>query len=99
MRRKDIISNFYLVLSQDGCDNCPFLEIRDDPAKCNDYTTAFYEGAAAIMIPNESWAAKWMRIDQFLPGVYALHVTGQFDRDTEEDLENRGIRWRCRPPP
>ena len=35
--------------------------------------------------------------DALLPGVYAISVTGQLDRDIEEDLENRGIRWRCRP--
>ena len=33
----------------------------------------------------------------YLPGVYAIVVTGQFDRDIEEDLENQGLRWRCRP--
>ena len=71
--------------------------MRDDADKCNNYTSAFYEGACGVMTPNESWAAKWLRIDQYLPGVYALSVTGQFDRDTEEELENRGIRWRCRP--
>lgn len=51
------------------------------------------------MDPRESWSAKWIRVDNYLPGVYAISVTGQFDRDIEEDLENRGIRWRCRPAP
>jgi transcription elongation factor SPT4 len=49
------------------------------------------------MDPRESWAAKWIRVDTYLPGVYAISVTGTFDRDIEEDLESRGIRWRCRP--
>mmetsp|Transcript_1201 Transcript_1201/g.1627 ORF Transcript_1201/g.1627 Transcript_1201/m.1627 type:complete len:113 (-) Transcript_1201:79-417(-) len=69
----------------------------DNPERCNMCTTAFFEGQAAIMDPRESWAAKWIRVDNFLPGVYAISVTGQFDREIEEDLENRGIRWRCRP--
>lgn len=69
----------------------------DNPERCNLCTTAFFEGQTAVMDPRESWAAKWIRVDNYLPGVYAITVTGQFDRDIEEDLENRGVRWRCRP--
>jgi hypothetical protein len=68
----------------------------DNPEKCNLCTTAFFEGQAAIMDPRESWTAKWLRVDSYLPGVYAISVTGQFNRDIEEELENRGCRWRCR---
>ena len=63
------------------------------------FTKAFYEGSAALMDPRESWAAKWIRVDAYLPGVYAISITGTFDREIEEDLESRGIRWRCRPAP
>lgn len=80
-----------------GCENCPFLDMADNPEKCNECTTAFFEGQSAIMDPRESWAAKWLRVDNYLPGVYAITVTGQFDKDIEEELENRGCRWRCRP--
>lgn len=51
------------------------------------------------MDPRESWAAKWIRVDAFAPGVYAIVVTGQFDSEIEGDLEAQGIRWRCRPAP
>ncbi|GAX23229.1 transcription elongation factor SPT4 [Fistulifera solaris] len=81
----------------EGCENCPFLEMTDNVERVNSCTTAFFEGTAAVMDPGESWAAKWIRVDNYLPGVYAITVTGQLDRDVEEDLENRGIRWRCRP--
>lgn len=74
-----------------------FLDMADNMERVNACTTAFFEGQAAIMDPRESWAAKWIRVDSFLPGVYAITVTGQLDRDIEEDLENQGIRWRCRP--
>jgi transcription elongation factor SPT4 len=80
-----------------GCDNCPFLGMTDDMVQVNKCTTAFFEGQAAIMDPRESWTAKWIRVDGYLPGVYAIQVTGQLDREIEEDLESRGIRWRCRP--
>ncbi|CAB9505356.1 Transcription elongation factor SPT4 [Seminavis robusta] len=81
----------------EGCENCPFLDMVDNHERTSMCTTAFYEGHAAVMDPRESWVAKWIRVDNNLPGVYAISVTGQFDRDTEEDLENRGYRWRCKP--
>ena len=87
----------YQQFERYGCDNCPFLNMQDDPQQVNKCTTAFFEGQAAIMDNTNSWAAKWIRVDAYLPGVYAITVTGQFERDIEEDLENRGIRWRCRP--
>jgi transcription elongation factor SPT4 len=71
----------------------------DNQDRCSLCTTAFFEGQAAVMDPRESWAAKWIRVDNYLPGVYAIAVTGQFDKDIEEDLESRGVRWRCRPAP
>lgn len=80
----------------EGCENCPFLEMGDDPERCNSCTSAFFEGQVAVMDPRESWAAKWLRVDAFLPGVYAISVTGTFDKDMEDDLESRGIRFRCR---
>lgn len=76
---------------------CFYFYKADNPERANICTSAFYEGQAAVMDPRESWAAKWIRVDNCLPGVYAIAVTGQLDRDIEEDLENRGIRWRCRP--
>jgi transcription elongation factor SPT4 len=49
------------------------------------------------MDPRESWTAKWLRVDAYLPGVYAISVTGIFDKDIEDELESRGCRFRCRP--
>mmetsp|Transcript_23583 Transcript_23583/g.27319 ORF Transcript_23583/g.27319 Transcript_23583/m.27319 type:complete len:134 (+) Transcript_23583:89-490(+) len=83
----------------EGCENCSFLDMIDNPERANTCTSAFYEGQAALMDPNESWAAKWIRVDTYLPGVYAISITGTFDRDTQENLEARGVRWRCRPAP
>jgi transcription elongation factor SPT4 len=82
---------------EDGCENCVFLGMADNMERVNRCTTAFYDGHVAVTDPTESWAAKWIRVDNFLPGVYAITVTGQLDGEIEEDLENQGIRWRCRP--
>ena len=81
----------------EGCENCPFLEMAESIDRVNRCTTPFYEGLTAVTDPRESWCARWIRVDNYLPGVYAIMVTGQFDREIEEDLENQGIRWRCRP--
>lgn len=85
--------------TKQGCENCPFLDMIDNPERANICTSAFYEGSAALMDPRESWTAKWIRVDAYLPGVYAISITGNFDREIEDDLEARGIRWRCRPAP
>ena len=82
---------------KDGCENCPFLDLQS-PDRINSCTTAFFEGTVAVMDPRESWAAKWLRIDAYMPGVYAISVTGQFSKDMEDELEAGGRRWRCKPP-
>ena len=82
---------------ENGCDNCPFLNMEGDFQRLNQCTTAFFEGQVAVMDPGESWTAKWLRIDQHLPGVYAISITGELDKEIEEELESRGARWRCRP--
>jgi transcription elongation factor SPT4 len=74
-----------------------FIHKIENPERVSMCTTAFFEGTAAIADPRDSWAAKWIRVDSYLPGVYAISVTGTFDREMEEELESRGIRWRCRP--
>ena len=81
----------------DGCENCPFLDLQNSD-RINSCTTAFFEGQCAVMDPRESWVAKWLRIDAYLPGVYAISVTGQFTKDMEDEMEANGRRWRCKPP-
>ena len=120
------------------------MKQQDDEEKTNSCTTAFFEGQAAVMDPRDSWVAKWLRVDSYLPGVYAsefrhskiyfsindrnystsyyiltfflfwnlscsakydekcvmilvVSLTGQFKKETEEELANRGCSWRCRP--
>ena len=59
-------------------------------------SSPFFEGQLALMDPKDSWAAKWIRVDGYLPGVYAISVTGSLDKETMEDLEAQGVCWRCR---
>ena len=37
-----------------------------------------------------SWAASWLHLDSFLPGCYALSVTGQLPEEALENLSRNG---------
>ena len=54
----------------DGCDNCTFLDIREDQHRVAECTTGYFDGMMAIMRPNESWVARWMSHTQTKPGCY-----------------------------
>ena len=70
------------------------LDIKHD-------TTINHGGIVKTLTSSWSTAARtvpsWLRVDAYLPGVYAISITGQFDKEIEEELESRGCRWRCRP--
>ena len=91
-----IVKTFEQFIEQ-GCENCAILELEGNSERCNQCTTAFFEGQVAVADPQESWTAKWLRVDRFLPGVYAISITGQFSKDVEGELDSRGMYWRCKP--
>lgn len=37
--------------------------------------------------------AKWQRLTQYVPGVYAVKVVGQLPREILEVLEDNGIKY------
>mmetsp|Transcript_6897 Transcript_6897/g.14362 ORF Transcript_6897/g.14362 Transcript_6897/m.14362 type:complete len:149 (+) Transcript_6897:113-559(+) len=88
------LAQFY----DEGCPNCPFLEMLEARAAVGECTTAFFEGTVAITDARSSWAARWLHVDGLVPGVYAILVTGSFGPAYEGELVSRGLRWRCRPP-
>ena len=62
---------------ESGCENCDFLVMKDNAERVHECTTAYFEGAVAVMEAQNSWVAKWQRIATFLPGMYALDVQGK----------------------
>jgi transcription elongation factor SPT4 len=82
-------SQFY----ESGCDNCGFLSMQENSSRVTECTTVYFEGLIAMMQPRESWVAKWRRIGRFLPGIYAVSVTGELIDDIKKFLEERNIAY------
>lgn len=83
---------------RDGCPNCEeVLGFADEDASTvAECTSPSFEGVVALGEPGESWVAKWLRIDNFRPGLYAVKVSGKLPADVVADLENKGIYYRPR---
>jgi transcription elongation factor SPT4 len=82
---------------RDGCDNCEeILQLRGSAERLSDCTSATFDGLVALMNPEKSWVAKWQRCDKFVPGLYALKISGKLPMDIEEELEDKGIQYRPR---
>lgn len=68
----------------------------DDISNVVECTSPSFEGIVALGEPGESWVAKWLRIDNFRPGLYAVKVSGKLPADVVNDLEAKGIQYRPR---
>ncbi|ORZ41365.1 transcription elongation factor SPT4-like protein [Catenaria anguillulae PL171] len=76
---------------RDGCDNCEeILQLRGRPERLEECTTSAFEGTIAMMNPRRSWVGKWQRINPYLPGLYAIKVSGRLPDDVIEVLERSG---------
>ncbi|KAI8366716.1 transcription initiation protein spt4 [Radiomyces spectabilis] len=82
---------------QSGCENCEdLLGMRGSMDRVAECTSSKFEGVIAMMQPQDSWVARWQRIEKFTRGVYAIRVYGRLPEDAEDDLERRGIYYRPR---
>ncbi|CAO1628996.1 unnamed protein product [Sympodiomycopsis kandeliae] len=73
-----------------GCPNCgDRLDMQQDGRRVAQCTTAVFDGMIAMGKPEQSWVAKWQRIEKRAPGLYAVKVSGRL---MEEDRERLGIR-------
>ncbi|KAI4867225.1 transcription elongation factor spt-4 [Hypoxylon rubiginosum] len=75
---------------KDGCPNCPFLDLKGSPEVIEACTSSMYEGSIFIADPKKSWLAKWQRIDSFVPGMYAIKVSGSLPEDMKQLMEDEG---------
>ncbi|KAI5292054.1 Transcription elongation factor SPT4 [Ascosphaera acerosa] len=62
---------------RDGCPNCEeYLGLRGNSEAVQECTSQVYEGIIALADPATSWVAKYQRLDGYVPGTYAVKVTG-----------------------
>jgi len=43
--------------------------------------------------PKTSWVAKWQRLSNYVPGIYAVKVVGQLPQEIIDGMEDQGIRY------
>lgn len=79
---------------RDGNENVPCLEMMNDREMVQECTSAKFDGLMAVMKPNASWTARWQGLTSYVPGCYALRVTGELPSQHRVTLEDHGIRYR-----
>ena len=70
-----------------GCDNCErILQLKQNRDMIYDCTSSNFDGLTAVMSSEDSWVAKWLRIDNLSPGVYAISVSGRLPPGIQREL-------------
>lgn len=80
-----------------GCPNCESLiNFKSDDGLVQDCTSPSFEGLIAVCDATNSWAAKWLRVDGFQTGLYAVKVNGRLPEDIVQELASKGVEYRPR---
>ncbi len=80
---------------QDGCDNCErYLSMKHDRDKVYECTSSNFDGILSMMQPEDSWVAKWQKIQRKAKGIYAISVSGELSDMIVRDLKDLGISYR-----
>ena len=82
---------------KDGCNNCDeVLGLKGSMDRILDCTSANFEGVISVMKPELSWVSRWQRVDKFSKGLYAMRISGRLPVEIEEELLDKGIKYRPR---
>lgn len=81
----------------EGCENCPFMHLKDDQRRVQECTTPYFEGMVAMMQPESSWVSQWQRIQDFYPGLYAVLVTGELPEAITDFCKEHKYGIRSKP--
>ncbi|KAI6882402.1 hypothetical protein KC318_g13571 [Hortaea werneckii] len=80
--------------SREGCPNCEeFLELRHNGDAIAEGTSSVFEGLITLADPENSWVAKWQRLQGYAPGTYAVKVVGVLPEEVIAAAENAGIKY------
>ncbi|KAI1214847.1 Spt4/RpoE2 zinc finger-domain-containing protein [Annulohypoxylon truncatum] len=69
-----------------GCPNCPFLDMKGSPEAIENCTSSQFNDVHLVVQPQSSWTSKWMRLKDFVPGIYAIKVNGSLPDDVKQTL-------------
>lgn len=87
-----LLMNFFLGgqrFRDEGCPNCEeFLHLAGSQDQIESCTSQVFEGLITLADPSKSWVAKWQRLDGYVPGVYAIKVSGQLPDEMRSALED-----------
>ncbi|CAI5759707.1 unnamed protein product [Candida verbasci] len=88
----------YSTFRKDGCINCEsLLHFQENDENISECTSPSFEGLVALGRENrKSWVARWLRIDTFEPGLYAVKVNGKLSPEYIGKLEDNNIIYRPR---
>jgi len=56
-------------------------------------TSQVFEGLLTLADPTTSWVAKWQRLSNYVPGVYAVKVVGTLPEGLLGVLQDNGIKY------
>lgn len=80
---------------REGCPNCDnVLGLRGNNDAIQECTSQVFEGLVTLRDPTTSWVARWQRLDSYVPGTYAVKVTGSVSTLTHPPiLSFNEVRW------
>ncbi|OAX83137.1 transcription elongation factor spt4 [Emergomyces africanus] len=62
---------------REGCPNCDhILGLAGNGEKIQQCTSQVFEGLITLADQRASWVARWQRLEGYVPGTYAVKVTG-----------------------
>jgi transcription elongation factor SPT4 len=80
-----------------GCPNCEsFLELAGNIEAIQECTSQVFDGLMTVSDTSRSWAARYQRLEGYVPGVYAVQVEGVLPEEAIAAAENAGVHYQPR---
>ncbi|KAK5944653.1 transcription elongation factor spt4 [Knufia obscura] len=77
-----------------GCPNCEeIVQLRGSEDAIAECTSKVFDSLITLADPKTSWVAKWLRLSEYVPAVYAVKVNGSLPGEIIDSLENNGIKY------